>query len=173
MLDKQAKGVANKISLAENLCNVIACTDTTAAGSGLVRTTSRTLEEARRLVLGSAAETNPGARHEGAGQGGQGLQGDLGFCLQRDSAQHPLVEARRTVLEDLARHPSNSSENAASSSYTGGSVMRQQSLQRDSPLQPIVLARQAIRGQGLSQDLNGDELEAFTPRSDDSAIQGM
>ncbi len=51
--------------------------------------------------------------------------------------------------------------------------MRQQSLQRDSPLQPIVLARQAIRGQGLSQDLNGDELEAFTPRSDDSAIQGM
>lgn len=77
------------------------------------------------------------------------------------------------MLEDLARHPSNVSENPASSSHTDGSVMRQQSLQRDSPLQPIVLARQAIRGQGLSQDLNGDELEAFTPRSDDSAIQGM
>jgi len=97
----------------------------------------------------------------------------LGFCLQRDSAQHPLIEARRTVLEDLARHPSNASEHPASSSHIGDSVMRQQSLQRDSPLQPIVLARQAIRGQGLSQDLGESELEAFTPRSDDSAIQGM
>ncbi len=170
MVNKQAKGNANKISLAGNLCNLIACADTSVAGSGLVRSTSRTLEEARRLVLGSAAETNPGVKHEGAGQGGQGLQGDLGFCLQRDSAQHPLIEARRTVLEDLARDPSNTSEHPASFSHTGGSVMRQQSLQRDSPLQPIVLARQAIRGQGLSQDLGG---EAFTPRSDDSAIQGM
>lgn len=97
----------------------------------------------------------------------------MGFCLQRDSAQHPLIEARRTVLEDLARHPSNASENPASSSHAGGSALRQQSLQRDSPLQPIELARQAIRGQELSQDLGGSELEAFTPRSDDSAIQGM
>ena len=77
------------------------------------------------------------------------------------------------MLEDLARHPSNASENPASSSHAGGSALRQQSLQRDSPLQPIELARQAIRGQELSQDLGGSELEAFTPRSDDSAIQGM
>ncbi len=152
-------------------------TGTSGDASGLVRTTSRTLEEARRLVLGSGVETVPGGKHEGAGQGGQGLHGELGFCLQRDSAQHPLVEARRTVLEDLAKHPSNVSKNVASSLNAGSGVMRQQSLQRDSPLQPIMLARQAIRGQGSSQGMAqgvaGEDLDAFTPRSDDSAIQGM
>lgn len=118
------------------------------SSSGLARSNSRTLEEARRLVMGSqtpGAESSPGAKHEGAGQGGQGLHGELGFCLQRDSAQHPLVEARRTVLEDLAKHPSKASEHAAGNSGNDAGVMRQHSLQRDSPLQPIVLARQAMQ----------------------------
>ena len=123
-------------------------------------------------MLGSASESALGHKHEGPGQGGQGLHGELGFCLQRDSAQHPLVEARRTVLEDLARHPSNASELAACSSETSATVLRQQSLQRDSPLQPILLARQAVRDHG-SQGLDGADLEGFTPRSDDSAIQGL
>ena len=91
------------------------------SGSGLVRSTSRTLEDARRLVMGAQAGRAdpgiaPGARHEGAGQAGQGLHGDMGFSLQRDSAQHPLVEARRQVLEDLARHPFRAFEHAANSS---------------------------------------------------------
>ena len=143
-----------------------------ASGSGLVRTTSRTLEEARRLVLGSGGEPALGAKHEGVGQGGQGLHGELGFCLQRDSAQHPLVEARRTVLEDLAQHPSDTSDSMTGSNADGG-VMRQQSLQRDSPLQPIMLARQAIRDQESSQGLDGEDIDVLTPRSDDSAIQSM
>lgn len=145
------------------------------SGSGLTRTTSRTLEEARRLVLGTGPEAvqGPPHWHETSGQGSQGLHAEMGFSLQRDSAQHPLVEARRTVLEDLARHPSNASELAAGSSETSAAVMRQQSLQRDSPLQPILLARQAVRDQGSSQGLEGADVEGFTPRSDDSAIQGL
>ena len=120
------------------------------SGSGLVRSTSRTLEEARRLVMGAqASRADPGmgsgARHEGLGQAGQGLPGDVGFSLQRDSAQHPLVEARRQVLEDLARHPSKASEHAASCSEGDASVARQHSLHWDSPLQPILLARQAMQ----------------------------
>ena len=119
------------------------------SGSGLVRSTSRTLEEARRLVMGAQAgradpSTGPGAKHEGAGQGGQGLHGELGFCLQRDSAQHPLVEARRQVLEDLAKYPSKA-EHATSSSEADVGIRRQHSLQRNSPLQPIMLARQAMQ----------------------------
>ena len=145
------------------------------SGSGLTRTTSRTLEEARRLVLGTGPEAAQGLtnRHEGSGQGPQGLHAEKVFSLQRDSAQHPLVEARRTVLEDLARHPSNASELAAGSSKTSATVMRQQSWQRDSPLQPILLARQAIRDQGSFQGLEGADVEGITPRSDDSAIQSL
>ena len=118
------------------------------SSSGLARSNSRTLEEARRLVMGSQTagpESSRGAKFEGAGQGGQGLHGELGFCLQRDSAQHPLVEARRTVLEDLAKHPSKACEHAATSSGNDAGIMRQHSLQRDSPLEPIVLARQAMQ----------------------------
>ena len=119
------------------------------SGSGLVRSTSRMLEEARRLVMGAQGgradpAVAPGTRHEGAGQAGPGPHGDLGFSLQRDSAQHPLVEARRQVLEDFARHPSKASEHAASSSGMDASMRRQHSLHRDSPLEPILLARQAM-----------------------------
>ena len=132
------------------------------SGSGLVRSTSRTLEEARRLVLNAQdgrADLGiaTGARHEGAGQAGQGPHGDMGFSLQRDSAQHPLVEARRQVLEDLARYPSKASEHAASSSGMDASMRRQHSLHRDSPLQPILLARQAM--QEPSQQASGSIVE--------------
>lgn len=128
------------------------------SGSGLVRTTSRTLGEARRLVMGAQpgrADPSTGAEREGAGQGGQGLHGELGFCLQRDSAQHPLVEARRAVLEDLARHPSRASEHAGNSPSMDAGIRRQHSLQRDSPLQPILLARQAM--QESSQHANRND----------------
>ena len=144
------------------------------SSSGLVRSASRTLEEARRLVMGSqpaGSESGSGAKHEGAGQGGQGLHGELGFCLQRDSAQHPLVEARRAVLEDLARHPSKASEHAGSSCGADAAILRQHSLQRDSPLQPIVLARQAM--QESSQSTFNSGAHALTSRSDDSAIYGQ
>ena len=132
------------------------------SGSGLVRSTSRTLEEARRLVMGAQASRAdpsgaPGARHEGAGQAGQGPHGDMGFSLQRDSAQHPLVEARRQVLEDLARHPSKVAEHAASSSGAHAGMRRQHSLHRDSPLEPILLARQAM--QEPSQQAGGSGVE--------------
>lgn len=75
------------------------------APSGLVRTTSKTLEEARRLVLGVQGnqEGSSSQWHTGSSHAGQGSLEDLGFSLQRDSAQHPLVEARRIVLEDFGR----------------------------------------------------------------------
>lgn len=40
-------------------------------------------------------------------------------------------------------------------------------------MQPIVLARQAFSGQGPSQGPVGNEADALTPRSDDSAIQEL
>lgn len=132
------------------------------SGSGLVRSTSRTLEEARRLVMGAqAGRADPGAA-PGAGQegAGQGLHGDVGFSLQRDSAQHPLVEARRQVLEDLARHPGKAPGHAASSPGADASMSRQHSLHRDSPLQPILLARQAMAlQQEPLQQANGNGVE--------------
>ena len=136
------------------------------SGSSLVRSTSRTLEEARRLVMGAQparADHSNGAGQEGAGQGGQGLHGEMGFCLQRDSAQHPLVEARRAVLEDLARHPSKASEQAGGSSETDAGIRRQHSLQRDSPLQPILLARQAM--QDSSQHATGFDASVFSAQN--------
>lgn len=138
------------------------------SGSGLVRTTSRTLEEARRLVMGAQAGradagAAPGAGQEGAGQAGQGLQGDMGFSLQRDSAQHPLVEARRQVLEDLARHPCKAPGHVASSPGADASMSRQHSLHRDSPLQPILLARQAM--QEPWQQANGSGVESGSTES--------
>lgn len=71
--------------------------------SGLVRTTSKTLEEARRLMLGNQ-EGSSSERQSGFSHSGPSLHDDFG--LQRDSAQHPLLEARRAVLEDMGRPPS-------------------------------------------------------------------
>lgn len=99
-----------------------------------------------------------GAGREGAGQAGQGPHGDTGFSLQRDSAQHPLVEARRQVLEDLARYPSKASEHAASSSGADAGLRGQHSLHRDSPLEPIVLARQAMQDPSQQAGDNGAQL---------------
>ena len=67
---------------------------------GLVRTTSKTLEEARRLMLGPQ-EGSSSERQSGFSHSGPSLHDDFG--LQRDSAQHPLLEARQAVLEDLGR----------------------------------------------------------------------
>lgn len=73
-----------------------------AAPAGLIRTTSKTLEEARRLVLGnqdaSSSDWPAASNHSW-----QGFHDDKGFDLHRDSAQHPLVEARRAVLEEFER----------------------------------------------------------------------
>ena len=75
------------------------------ASTGLMRTTSKTLEEARRLVLGNQGnqESSSSQWHTGPSHARQGSHEALGFSLQRDSAQHPLIEARRTVLEDFGR----------------------------------------------------------------------
>ena len=53
----------------------------------LVRGTSRTLEEARRLVMGQQLWRG----EEGAVEPARRTPG----CLERDSAQHPILEARR------------------------------------------------------------------------------
>lgn len=68
----------------------------TAAPLGLTRTTSKTLEEARRLLLGLQECSSAGPSHAG-----QGYYDELSSYLHRDSAQHPLVQARRAVLDDF------------------------------------------------------------------------
>ena len=93
--------------------------------------------------------------------------------LRRDSAQHPLLEARRAILPllsgDNEAGPSSSTE-AAGTARNNHDVhlKRGDYLRRDSPLQPIMQARQSLQ-QGMS--MNVDPVAVSTPRSDASAIE--